>query len=894
MLITNSKKDFNTTMCNALKNYTDLQWLGKNSPLASPYFLGDFLNLVDYPETIAGRGRALQQVLFKAATFHFQDNLPTSRQALDRLVEKERSEMGNGGPVFSLLLLDLRYFRHYYSPRTLPNRVGAIPDFMAISKSAFFRYLDQARNQLQLNLLRMIRPNLRLEQPILTTSLVGREPILQACLSDLAQSHSVALSGIGGIGKTSLGIQIRESWPQKSVFWYTFRPGLNDYLTSILFALGHFLQKFGRTNLWSHLMANEGIIKNVQQAIGFLRADLQFDGGSSLLLCFDEVDLLQTNSSQPRHGAHKLVLEFLDGLRKRTPLLLIGQRSMIDTDSHYVLQPLIKDDINQLILNSDVQPSDDLVDTVYRVTHGNPRLVELLLSLLESGEKDAVFSFAHLASIKPLFNRLWKRLDESEKQLLLNLAVFRSYVPIDELQGKSGIDNLRQRQLIKIDEQGGCTIVPFFREMIYNDLSSEHLQLLHKQAANIRAEFGQYTQAAYHLTQAKSFQEAIQLWYDYQDVEIAQGNVGAANAVFEGIESKSVGKTDRKKLKIIQNRLALLFGEAERVLSGMESYDWHIGEKLSVEAMRQLGEANWQLGKTEDSLENLQTAIDSLRDLFLETVRLHTRRGQISFDLINYDLAEGEAIIAQAEIEVYLGVLKLARGQYKGAQPHFEKALRLAKNVEDMGFIARIHYYLAMATGNLGDMKGAHQHAEVAMDYYKQIGDRLKLEGMRAELAGFYLNVGQFSEMIEPAERALNFFEGIKHDIWISHLTSNLAEAYFETGNLEIAETYALRAISSENIRVQPYAYYTLGQIQHAKHKPEAAEQSFLIGIETAEKTEDKFISAYLHRIYGLFFMKEGLTDKGLTLLEIALELFNLLNIPHEIENTQLAINNCK
>ena len=62
------KKDhFLTAVRNALKQYTNPQWLGEHSPLATPYFLGDFLHQVEHPETAVGRGQALQQLLFQAA-----------------------------------------------------------------------------------------------------------------------------------------------------------------------------------------------------------------------------------------------------------------------------------------------------------------------------------------------------------------------------------------------------------------------------------------------------------------------------------------------------------------------------------------------------------------------------------------------------------------------------------------------------------------------------------------------------------------------------------------------------------------------------------------------------------------------------------------------------------
>jgi len=139
------KNRFKQSVSEALKHFTNLAWLGGHSPLASSYFLGQHLHKTVRPETVTGRGEVLQSVMQAAANSLWPGPLPQSRRALETAVETERMEMGNGGPCYLYLLLDLRYLRRFFPPRTSPNTVGAIYDYLNVSETRFFVHLNSAR-----------------------------------------------------------------------------------------------------------------------------------------------------------------------------------------------------------------------------------------------------------------------------------------------------------------------------------------------------------------------------------------------------------------------------------------------------------------------------------------------------------------------------------------------------------------------------------------------------------------------------------------------------------------------------------------------------------------------------------------------------------------------------
>lgn len=881
------KDNFRQSINNALKHFVDAEWLGVHSPLASPYFLGQQLQKVTRPDTHVGRGEALQLVMQTAVDSIWPGPLPQSRQTLEAAVNEEREGMGNGGPCYLYLLLDLRYFRRFFSPRSIPNTVRGIHDYLSVSETRFFVHLSAAREQFTKELLYLIRPSLRLEKPILTTRLVGRNKMMQDIMHHLQGDKSVSLSGLGGIGKTSLGTAVIGAWKSKASFWYTFHPGLNDDVNSLIFSLGHFLHQWGYSNLWFQLMAQGGKTGSVEEALGFLREDLAQAAELPILLCFDELDLLQTAVSQPRHSEHRQILELLEGLKKLAPMLLIGQRMIIDTEAHFLLNQLSIEAYEQLIAERGFVPENLHLKQIYRLTHGNPRFLEIYLALLDEDDDSESVNLLNAPSLKPTFSRLWKRLTKDEKVVLSQLAVFRNYAPADLWDGDMAYQTVKSRRLLKEDAFGGITILSLFRELIYEELPLKTRYRFHYQAARVRSERGQTTEAAYHLCRSNKIDDAIALWYAKQDIEIEQGKAGAAYVIFSDLSPRGLLQASGKKLKIIKDRLNLLYGRSAEVLKDIDKYSWHLDDELTAVELKQRGDANHHLGNIEQALQNYEDAIKSLTHISNQITFLTVRRGQLSLEQGKLYEAENEGALAQFELLRLHGLVNMTRGNYLKAKGFFEDALALAQKISNEEKVATASYSLALMVGNAGDPDLAQEIAKPALDYFKKIGNRVQLEGLKAELAGTYLNAGRFDEAIIPIEKALQFFEKIKHDVLIGHLSSNLAEAYFETGNIDQAEQYAYKAINSEHLIVQPYAIYTLGQIHAAKQKFTLAEQAFETGIELARQIGDQFIEAYLHRISGQILLKNMEYEAAKNRIKEALGLFAKLSLQHEIDKTE-------
>lgn len=864
---------FIVTLRTALEHFADACWLGTYSPLASPYFLGKYLQDNPQADSQTGRGSVFQTLVREVMADMWGTDLPITRDEMVAAVDAERLVSGNAGSRYYFYLLELRYIRHYFAADTYPIKVFSMPGFVNVSSSRFFIHLERAMDLLAELLLKRLRPTFRLEQPVLQGKMVGREDVRTACLTHLQADQSVALSGLGGMGKTMMATAVCGDWSTSTTFWFTFRPGFNDRLGSVLFTLGHFLHQREASNLWLHLLANKDHPLQPEQALGFLRNDLHTLSVRLPLFCFDEVDILRADDP-----AHVAVLELLESLKMLVPLLLVGQTVDIDTAVHYALTGFNLDQTRLFLQEAGIDLSDQQLQYWHKHTQGNPRLLQMITALYHSGED--ITDLGRKPAVRPLLQRLWKRLTPAERGMMEALAVFRTFVPRDAWPDEEeAVSSLISRRLVQVDAQGGMALLPLFRSLMYEELFPEQREVLHQQAYVIRAQEGEFTSAAYHLVQAGDMETAVSMWYARYQYEIERGQADAARAIFLPIPWQSVTGQARKELKLLQNELHRLTGAADEMLNGMEKLDWSV-EAITATAYHQWGMAYAMKGQLDAALDKYGDALSTLSQLTHQMTELHFRRGQMYAQQGNLPQARKEAKLAQYEAERLQGLVAFFAGELQTAVAHFHTALDYAQQTQQEAPVAYIHRWLMYGYGQLGDIEQAKYHAHQAIAYFERTGDRLQAAGIRAEIAGLHIQVKQFANVIEPAEEALRYFEMVDHDLWISTTCSNLAEAYLETGDLEKAQRYAQRVLQREDVRTFPYALYTLGLVYQRQNQNEYAETCFRDGLAVAQQNEDKLVQAYLQRALGLLHDSPDI-------LQTALQLFQEIGLAAEMEETE-------
>lgn len=215
---------FIAAVADALKHYNDPQWLGKNSPLASPYLLTNRLYSRD--NTAATRGEILQTLLADALN----------------------SIQGSNAERYQTIL------RAYHIEGGTVAEVGK---FVGLARNSFNLNRKAAIDALAEVLVSQLHPALRLESPPAASLLLERDELIEECLTQIEHMQTIALTGGSGIGKTALAAHLVDKIDQP-IFWYTIRPSLTDQLESMVFALGLFAHNHGASTLWQELIATDG------------------------------------------------------------------------------------------------------------------------------------------------------------------------------------------------------------------------------------------------------------------------------------------------------------------------------------------------------------------------------------------------------------------------------------------------------------------------------------------------------------------------------------------------------------------------------------------------------------------------------------------------------------
>ncbi len=747
----------------ALAHFSDSHWLGEHSPLAAPYLLGTAWFGSEAGDESHVRGAALQTVLRDAAA------------ALPR----------QEGPSDARTLLDLLFFA---PPRHL-NQAG-LATRLGISPASLYRYRLEALDLLELQVATRLQPGLRLELPT-STLLAGRDSELAQGRFHLLAGHHVGITGPSGVGKTALASLLAGEWPHRDrVFWFTLRPGVNDQVESLLYALAEFLRHHNEPNLWMQLAAERGRI-NPQLALSLAWASLdRMSEQAAPLLCFDEVDVLAPSISETAPRA--ALRHFLEGL-VRTPgrgfaVLLIGQQMLIEPDAHIHLDGLSEQAVVALLAQTGMAFSPLETRLLVAATGGNPLL--LRLHALLHGADDArptplTLDASLQASLPMLLSRVLRRLDETARQVLCELSAFDGPAPADAWRERpASLDHLIGRGLAQLDARGGVTLQPALRDAVRLQLSPELRARLESHAAGIRMARGEVTAAALHLLRADQPAAAVRLWFAHRQLEIDRGHGGVALAAFAALSRQRLKPDEQRLLIALRSELRALSGEAEAALHDLASVAWRANDVLAPRALELHGDMLVLVGREQHASAKYTAALEATdAQIFRKRVQLRAKLAGVQRVQRNLDAAEREAALARFEADILQGDLSDERGRYSLAIEHYEHALAAAVESRDDTAIARANISLGTVEMRLGQNDAASQRFARAIERYQATGDRMRLHWAMTNIGFMHILAGDHAAGIEHASRALTFFDSVGNVEWIATNASNLAEAYVEAGN---------------------------------------------------------------------------------------------------------------
>lgn len=876
---------FERNVKQALRLFDDPERLGQESPLASLYVLGRALREAPRPTTSRVRGEVLRGEIRAAAQRLWRGELPRSRaEMLDAITEIRRDP---DDPRYAYVVLELRCFNDFVRP----NRTSDIweqPHLLPGSKSQHYRDFDAAVKLLAGVLLDSLRPAVRAERPRPPAALYGYERQIESLVDALARGGSVALTGPGGVGKTSVGATAVERLRERGSFWYTVRPGFNDGTNSLLYALGAFLHERSAPNLWQYLVVANGVANDLNLAAGLLRQDLASFGESQPVIVLDDLEHLATGSLGLLNPAHAQLLDLIESLRGAAPLLLISQRPLPPSDLHLELGGLRPEAVEQLWRAAGQHLDAVTAARLHTYTGGNPRLLNLMLAFqADGGEGEPVLDEDGAApSLLPAFQRLWRRLTPEERRALQWLSVYQGYAPEDVLE-PALLESLARLHLVERDGEGGVSLLPALAPVIQADLSPERRETLHAEAAIVRLERGEYTAAAYHFVQSSQEALAVQAWYPQRRQAIARGEADAARRIFSEVSRQRLAGPERKALDLIRAELRHLAGQSAEALRELEQLDWSEESEAGARLWMLRGDLEEALGFPDQALRSYAEGLHVTARLLGQLTTLHQRRGMLYQRRREHSASWAEVYRGEVSIELLRGLLREDEGDYPTSLEAYQRARALAEQLGDDALLAYVERRISIVHGRRQQLDEAIAHANRAITIYQRLGDRLNQEKMRSNLAFIYVQTRQFRAALEAGAPAYEFFVAMRDSYSAAGTGANLAEASFELGDLAGAARYANEVLALGDRFAAPYARFTLGQIALAEGKPAAAVREFGESMELAQASHDPYMVAYARRALGQAHAAAGAAAAAREQIAGALASFRQLDIPGEIAATE-------
>ncbi len=584
-------------------------------------------------------------------------------------------------------------------------------------------YLDTKR-QINVDILKSYTPSELPDYPPRLRDFVTKNRVeeLTNALTDIQNHRILLISGIGGVGKTTLARALIETRPANVPlpFWFDFGKKMDATLGDMLERLAGYMNapELARFRAEKRDAGQDDINRLIGELQKREQLWLVFDNLETIL---DEnrkfrdegMDMLFTSLRGSTHNAKLIVTS------RALPLLRNGD-SLIDAlDEKRELKGLkLNFAVDYLVKNGLEGLEREKLEELANGVDGHPLALRLLIELVKKfGVSDMLKDLGMFQKRKDetirKARRLFEKLAGDEKELLENISVYRKpetmaaiKAMFTERTSEDAIEKLMDKSLLETDHKGNYWLHPLIREFSYDDLKNKkeihqlayqyYFTIVSEKPADINV-VQSLIEAHYHACKAEKYDEA-------------------ANIIFDTELYESLDRWGNYRILVELYTMMLPHDHfsAEILLSDKQTHGAVLGN---------LGNAYSDLGQVEKAIQYYEKALAIAQEI-------GDRRG------------EGNRL-------GNLGLAYSALGQVEKAIQYYEKALAIAQEIGDRRNEGNWLGNLGLAYSDLGQVKKAIQFYEKALTIDKKIGNR-RGEGAWLNNLGFaFQNEKKYREALE-------------------------------------------------------------------------------------------------------------------------------------------------
>ena len=691
---------------------------------------------------------------------------------------------------------------------------------------------------------------------------VGRERELALYRQMLAEERFIIISGLAGVGKTTLGARLAQeaAADPNQIFWFTFDNQQKNSSEALLRGLAVFLKGHGQPDLARYL---DGEI-NTQKPLD-LTAKLNLFitglGSGDYLLCFDDFHLVKDHPDIAL--LFKQIRDRYPGPRAPLParFILIG-RDVPQAMQYLMPEPLgglDEGDTRTFLQVNGVTLSNAQYRRLWRATTGNAKMLELCVLLLArlAGDASAVDSFLQSMPRQHdlrefVMGEIYAALAAKEKIVAKALSIFPTAVEQAALEAiLTGADPaladwsnddvadladllhaLADKHVVAETPGGQIGCHSLVREYSYRLLTDQACRCFHGRAAAYYEQQRRYVAAAYHHLERGADETAAGLLAANCRAIIYAGEAGVMLEQLARFRRERL--TSPRWVAVCQTRGAAheIRGECQAALTAYGAGLEDAGEeKTRAELLRKIGHVYMVSGDPAQAIAHCQQslAISAALDDPAGIADAHHDMGWAAYRLgrledadahFTTSLADGERLgdrLRQAKADLGLGAIRYSEGRMVEAQARYEAARRGFHQNNERVREARALNNLGLVSLALGDRERTLANCQQAVAIWREIGD---IDGLRTGINNIgyaHLRSGNYEQAIEAYEQLADLAQATGHRRMLSIAYAGLADAQRSSGNLAqalmSAQTAHREALESGSRREIGVSLRALGMV---------------------------------------------------------------------------------
>lgn len=697
-------------------------------------------------------------------------------------------------------------------------------------------------------------------------------------LTVLDQALFIVLTGIAGIGKTSLASFYAQQLKDKGkkVFWHTF-----SELDSVLFVvkkLAIFLAKYNYPQLLDYIKADSADMRVVEALLKECMADPAF------AFFFDDYHVVMSESM------HQLFaqLKTCDGKicvvsRYKPPFV-----SVFDNTVEVRLGEMDAHAVKTLLERKGVNLHREPLQQVSERIGGHPLALELLCQA--ANERDPASLLKELPSLEIgayLWDEIYSCLTPEEQQLLITVSIFRTPVDIAAVESMCPLANVRtvmkqltRKNLLKrvdgkythhsVTRMFCLTLAPNKKVLHYKAAES----YLHLETSK------DIMEALHHFLEAGAYEKAAEVIMTWYHLLI---NDGYADQLLSFLKKVKNVPVYNKQLLEVEGEIYTLKGEYDAAITCFTTCK----ESAATPSLyRKLGEVYIKKReyKTAEALflqglSMVTTDPTERGDILVQLAEVHSELGESEKALSCCEKALtcfSESEYKKGIAHVYIQMGKILR--YSNTDKALEllsSSLEISQNIGDVQEVAATYITMGTVLYERGRTAEALTYFKKGLEISEKIGDMTGVSQCCNNIGATYTLEWKWPQAMKYYQRALSICEKINDKKRIAFLYTNFGHIYSRLGLWEKALNYYFTGLKlSEALsdkREIAFLYYKIGAAyleMGAFHKALSwIEKSLTIRQRVEHTLGVAYCCASLGKLYG----ERGEFDTAMTYLEKAL-----------------------